>query len=87
MIDGKYDRSVELHCPTCGGAQFEHVEGDDSAPVTCVSCGLSLSRNDLAAANEENIEAHVEQVKNDVTADLRRKLQRAFKDNNSFKFK
>ena len=87
MVDGKYDRSVELHCPTCGGSQFECVEHDEAALVTCVSCGLSLSRSDLIAANGENIGAHVERVKNEVAADLRRHIQQAFKGNKFFRMK
>lgn len=87
MTSGKYDRSVELHCPTCGGTQFEHDELDETAPVTCLSCGLSLSRGNLIAANSENIDAHIEQIKGDVTADLKRQLQQAFKGNKFIKLK
>lgn len=83
----KYDRSVGLHCPTCGATQFHHDEHDESAPVTCASCGLQISRNDLIEANGENIAAHVGQMKDEVIADVRKQLRDAFSALKSFKVK
>ena len=87
MTHGQYDRSIELHCPTCGGTKFEHDEHDETAPVTCPSCGLSLSRSDLIAANGENLDAHIEQIKGEVADDLKKQLQQAFKGSKMFKVK
>ncbi|TXH83797.1 MAG: hypothetical protein E6Q77_03625 [Rhizobium sp.] len=83
----KYDRSVELHCPTCGGVQFEFDDNDEAVPVECAGCGLNISRSDLVAANGENIEAHVEQITNEATADMMKQLKDAFRGNNFIKFK
>lgn len=83
----KFDRSVELHCPTCGGTQFEHEEHDETAPVRCAGCGLITSRNDLIAANGENIGAHVDQIAKEVSADLMKQLKNSFKGNKFIKIK
>lgn len=87
MTDEKYDRSVELICPTCGSTQFEYDEHDDAVPMTCASCSLSVSRSDLIAANGENIGVHVEQITGEVVADLKKQLQQAFKGSKLFKVK
>lgn len=87
MTEGKYDRSIELHCPTCGGTQFEYDDSDDTVPVKCTSCGLIMSRDALIAANGDNIGAHVEQIKGEVAADLKKQLQDAFKGSKMFKVK
>ncbi|MFC3716317.1 hypothetical protein ACFONC_09140 [Luteimonas soli] len=87
MTSGKYDRSIELRCPTCGGTQFEFDDADDTASVKCTSCSLVISREDLISANGDNIGAHVEQIKDDVAADLRKQLQDAFKGSKMFKVK
>lgn len=87
MTSGKYDRSIGLHCPTCGGTQFQYDEHDEVAPVVCPSCGLTISRTDLISANGDNIGAHVEQVKEEVVVDIRKQLRDAFKGNKFFKVK
>ncbi len=87
MTQGKYDRSIELHCPTCSSTQFEYDEHQESAAMLCTCCGLSLSRTDLITANGENIGVHVEQVKREVVDDLKKKLQQSFKGSKLFKVK
>lgn len=83
----KYDRSVELHCPTCGGTNFEYEEHDEAAPVKCAGCGLITSRSDLIAANGENIGAHIEQITKEASADLVKQFKNAFKGNKFIKLK
>ena len=63
-----------------GGTQFEHDEHDESAAVTCASCGLQISRSNLIEANSENISAQIEQVKSEVVADMKAKFQRKLKN-------
>jgi uncharacterized Zn finger protein (UPF0148 family) len=75
----KYDRTVTLICPTCGGTKFEHDEHDENSAVTCASCGLQISRSDLVDGNGENISAQIEQVKSEVVADIKAQLQQALK--------
>jgi len=84
---GKYDRSVKLQCPTCGATQFHHDEHDENARVICASCGLQISRGELIEANGENISAHVEQMKSEVVADVRKQLRDALSGLKTFKVK
>jgi hypothetical protein len=86
MQPGKYDRSIEMMCPTCGGKTFSGLE-PESPMVTCSSCGLSLARDDLRQANETNIAAALDDVKNEVVADLRQTFRNAFKGNKNFRIK
>ncbi|MFT3755283.1 MAG: hypothetical protein QM769_04955 [Pseudoxanthomonas sp.] len=83
----KYDRSVELQCPACGGNQFEHGEHDNAAPITCTGCGLVISRDDLIQANGENISINVDDVAKEVMDDLSKQLRQAFKGLKGITFK
>lgn len=87
----KYNRQVRLLCPTCGSDQFAH-EGEDGQAgelVTCVSCGLELSKDDLIRANRENVDEHVKEIGKEVAKDLQRELheslKRAFRGNKNIK--
>lgn len=91
MIDSnKYNRTIQLHCPTCGGTDFSPVSqatGGDTAPIKCSSCGLTTTRSELIAANGENIAAHVDEIKREVRDDITKSLKNAFKGNKFFKIK
>ncbi len=93
MNTSKYDRQVELQCPTCGSTQFSSENGsaDESAIVTCGSCARSLSRADLMEANAENIDLHrnevAEKIKKDITEELRKTLRDAFKNSKKITFR
>ncbi len=91
MIDSeKYDRSVTLHCPTCGGTDFEctsHDTGEDVALVKCPSCGLTMTKSELIATNGENIDAQLDDIKSEVLNDLTKSLKSALKGSRFFKIK
>lgn len=91
MIDkGKYDRTITLHCPTCGGTDFKYeaeTAHEDSALITCPSCGLTITKSDLIASNSENIDAHLDEVKAEVMQDITKSLEDAFKGNKFMKLK
>lgn len=91
MIDrGKYDRTVTLHCPTCGGTDFKYeteMAHEGSALLTCPSCGLTITNSDLIASNGENIDAHLDEVKAEVMKDITQSLRDAFKGNKFIKLK
>ena len=86
----KLNRTVTLHCPTCAGTAFEQ-EAADSPVVRCDSCGLEITREDLQAANSENISAHVSELKRDAFKELdkeiRKRLQAAFRGNKFIKIR
>jgi predicted RNA-binding Zn-ribbon protein involved in translation (DUF1610 family) len=90
MTDDKYDRSISLNCPTCGGTEFEYESesvDNDSMPIKCPSCGFTTTKSDLIAANGENIEANVEDIKEQFLKEVKQSLSDAFKGNNFFKLK
>lgn len=85
----KYNRSVNLLCPTCGSTQFSHsgVGADTSEILTCSSCGLEISREDLIRANGENIHLHFKEMGQDVIKDLKGEFAKHFRGNKFFKLK
>lgn len=76
MPDGKYDRTISMECPTCGGTSFEQ---DDSPIVKCATCGREISKDDLREANGARIEAELEDVKQQVFKDIKADFAKAFK--------
>lgn len=87
MQPGKYDRTIEMLCPTCGGTQFSDTEAGDEVPVTCSACGLKLSRDELRQANDANVSAHVDEVKKEIVSDLQKMVRDAFRGNKNFRIK
>ncbi|KWB39605.1 ECs_2282 family putative zinc-binding protein [Burkholderia cepacia] len=85
MDDSKYNRMIPVHCPTCGGTHFssEDASEDDSAIVTCASCGRSMTRAELCAENSENIEEHAKEVGKQAAADIAEEFRKMLK--NTFK--
>lgn len=80
MNVGRYNRSVPLLCPTCGGTQFESdsSSAEDVAPVKCASCQREFTRDELIEANSENVAEHVEEMGKEIVKDLAKELRRAF---------
>lgn len=93
MKPGKYDRNVSLHCPTCGGTQFEYDDGINDAhkSVHCISCDREMTKDELIHENSENIEEHLSEigkkVRDDFAKEMRKRLMKAFKGNKNIKFK
>lgn len=93
MDTEKYNRSVTLLCPTCGGTQFSPVSPDDieSEIQKCAVCGREIARDELIRENSENIDEHLSEIKKEITKDvaseLRKQLASAFKDSKFIKIK
>lgn len=93
MNEEKYNRTVTLLCPTCGGTQFSPVSPKNNAAEVqqCVSCGREITCDELIRENTENIEEHVKEVGKQVTDDLalelKKKLSSAFKGSKFTKVK
>lgn len=75
----KHKVSVELQCPTCGGTRFSGLDGPADKPVTCVGCGIAVSRSDLIARNRANVNSGVKRLGKKVTEDIAKQLSKAFK--------
>ncbi|MNC39633.1 hypothetical protein D3C75_883020 [compost metagenome] len=91
MNSDKYSRSVSMHCPTCGGTSFEGVEESDAGLLTCASCDLQLTRDELLRENSENVAEHLDEikalVKKDITKQLQDSLKKAFKGSKNIRLK
>lgn len=93
MDTEKYNRSITLTCPTCGGTQFRSSELSNSASelLTCAACRREITRDELIRDNSENIDEHVKEIGKEVTDDLGRELKKqlsaAFKGNKFIKVK
>lgn len=89
MRPEKFNRSIELLCPTCGTSSFSQPTDAQAAPelMICASCGLEISRDDLIEANRENIDETVKEVGREVVGDLKRELAKAFRGSKLIKFK
>lgn len=91
MRADKYNRSIPVNCPTCGGTDFEIPDGSEAEPVTCVRCGRTISPDGLIRENSENISEHVKEVKSEVLKDFKKEFtdsfRRTFKGNKNIRIK
>ncbi|MBQ0088817.1 MAG: hypothetical protein KBT27_05760 [Prevotellaceae bacterium] len=80
-------RNVVLRCPTCGNDQFSCVDSDiidlseafDETKIQCADCKCIITRAELLEANQDIIDANIEEVTNDVMKDFEKKLKKMFK--------
>ena len=80
MNSDKYNRSVNLICPTCGGDQFEYDEVEVTH-ITCVSCEREMTKEELINENSENIQVNVAEVTQNIKKDFEKKIKDIFKNN------
>ena len=76
MRNNKYDRSISMQCPTCGGTDFESDEGSE---IRCIQCDRTMTKDELREANSERIQAEVEEVKAEIVKDIKRDFSKMFK--------
>jgi uncharacterized Zn finger protein (UPF0148 family) len=77
----KYNRNVNLLCPTCGSTHFEYETGVEEIieMVKCASCGRSLTRDELLSENSENIHEHLSEIQQQATKDIAKEVKDALK--------
>lgn len=73
----KYKRSVALLCPVCGNLEMEYAE--DSEMVKCTDCGMELTKNELIQENGSSIDAHVNEIKKELSRDIQKQFSDIFK--------
>ncbi|MGG6101254.1 ECs_2282 family putative zinc-binding protein [Pantoea allii] len=73
----KYNRNIILLCPVCGNSEMEHVE--ESEIVRCIDCGKELTKDELIQENGASIDAHVNEIKKELTHDIEKQLKDMFK--------
>ena len=89
MKPDKYNRSINLLCPTCGCKDFSYDEGVDETIqiMTCASCEREFNKNELLQENSENIAEHLSEIKSEVKKDLADQLRKSFSGNKNIRFK
>ena len=89
MDSSKYNRSIPLNCPTCGGQDFSSSDEDEMKK--CTNCNLELTHDDLISRNQENIDAHLNEVKQEVAEDFKKQfvasLSNAFRGSKNIKIR
>nr|WP_193904361.1 hypothetical protein [Citrobacter koseri] len=68
----KYNRNITLLCPVCGNTEMEHKE--ESEVVRCVGCGKEFTNDELIQENGVSIDAHVDEIKEELTKDIQKSL-------------
>lgn len=67
---------IELVCETCGESAFIIHQNDN---YECKICHRNYSKEELLDLNNENIQAHVNEVKKEVVDQVAQQLKKAFK--------
>ena len=80
-------RNVSLFCPTCGNDQFSCIDTEidnlsdapDDTKIQCVDCKCIFTKAELIEANQDIINANIEEIKQDFIKELEKKLKKMFK--------
>ncbi|WP_318389322.1 ECs_2282 family putative zinc-binding protein [Enterobacter sp.] len=72
----KYNRNISLLCPVCGNSEMEHVE--ESETVKCTDCGIELTKDELIKENGQNIDSHIDEIKEELSKDVQKQLNEIF---------
>jgi hypothetical protein len=85
----KYNRNINLLCPTCGGNHFESESGTAETVeiLSCARCKRKMTKDDLIEANSENVSEHINEIRRELVEDVREQLKRAFSNNKFFKIR
>lgn len=76
MVKNNYSGSISLHCPTCGGSdfEFENKEG----PLRCVGCDRVFMKEDLIRENGARVEEKFKEIKSAIMSDIRKDFKKLF---------
>ena len=81
------NRNVRLHCHTCGNDQFSCVDvnfddlsdAPDKVKLKCADCNSIFTKGELIEANEDTINANIEDIKNEAMQKIEKSLKKIFK--------
>lgn len=92
MDSEKYNRSVNLLCPTCGNSQLE-IQGNDQENkiIRCPSCDRIMTKEELIRENGVIIDANVDEMKEEILKDVKKEfndmLKNTFKNSKNIRIK
>ncbi|MBE0470720.1 MAG: hypothetical protein IBX55_14590 [Methyloprofundus sp.] len=75
-----------MHCPICASSDFD-FESEESNFVICNGCSTEYTREELQVQNSEAIEAHKNEIAQEVSRDFKKQLQDALKGSSFIKVK
>lgn len=81
------NRKVTLYCSVCGNDQFstldeitcELSEAPDDTRMKCSDCGKVFTKGELLEANQEVINANIEDIKDEAIKEFEKELAKALK--------
>ncbi len=79
------DRTVRLICPVCGCDNFVYSAGisfddmDDDNTVQCALCKQIFTKGQIIEANQESINAEIEEIHGEAISQVVKELNKAFK--------
>ncbi len=78
-----YSRKIALLCPVCGNDQFgsdneNDDEVNDDTVFKCSDCGNEFTRVELIEFNQEIISNNIDEMVQDVTSDITKKMKKIF---------
>lgn len=82
MDMSKFNRTVQLVCPSCGCPELHETFENNNDVITCASCGRIMPREELENGNSESISATIDEMKQEVTdyaeAEIKKSLEKSF---------
>ena len=80
-------KNVSLICPVCGNDQFRIMGAEDNelknmsgeVQVQCSDCGSVFSKEEIIEENSEKIDIAIEELKDDITAEIEKEVKRIFR--------
>ena len=80
-------RYVTLYCPVCGNDQFSSLDSEtddlsdapDGTRIQCADCKCIFTKAELIEANQDIIDANIEEMKEELLKDLEKELKMMFK--------
>ena len=80
-------KNATLYCPICGNDLFSYIgvetnylsDAPDNMKIQCADCKHILTKAELIEANQDVINANVEEVKQELMKDFEKKLKMMFK--------
>lgn len=82
-----YNRNITMYCSVCGNNQFSTLDENisdllnapDTTEIKCSNCGKVFAKSELIEANQEIINANIEEVETEIIKDFEKKLAKIFK--------
>jgi len=91
MDMNKFNRTVQLLCPSCGCSQFIQETINNSKKITCASCGKTMTEDELKEKNGDAIHLNIHEMAHEardyVEDELKKTLQKSFSNLKHIKFR